>query len=169
MDCDAVALRGISLKELFLKVDELLSYSLSDSFNRVALRQQLAILDSEELARVIIFCLDSYDEINIVEFLNKVDMDQELHSNLRFLVAKYGPKYNQLWSMDVNEHGWKNIRYSVIQRAEDVLMLELFVYLYNGSILTIRDDAESILELASHLVEGVPESINSTLLINNLF
>jgi len=154
-DCANIISREISLEELFGKLDKILEYSLSYSLNRKDLISQIKLVDSMEFARIILFCLDNYELIDIVEFLEKVDMDKELFANIRFIIAKYGPRYQQLWDADVNEFGWKNVRHSIVKRSENNYMLEFKVFLNSGEIVIIQDDAESMIQLASSLVEGV--------------
>lgn len=153
-DCSKIILRDISLVELFTKLDKILEYSLSYSLNRLDLLKQIKIVDSVELARVILFCLDNFDLIDIAD-LEKLDIDKDLLSNIRYIISKYGPRYNQLRDADVNQFGWKNVRHSIVKRAENSYVLEFKVYLYNGEIVIIQDDAESMIQLASSLVEGV--------------
>ncbi|ODA39983.1 hypothetical protein [Desulfosporosinus sp. BG] len=154
-DCKALTLREISLKGLFLKVDELLEYTLTGYFDRRQLLEQIALLDSIEFARVVVFCLDVFETIDLTNFLDDKDIDNELSTNLRFLAAKYGPKYHQTLDEAINEYGWRNIRYSVIQNSDDSYLLEFNVYLSNGSEVIIRDDAESMLQLTSFLIDGL--------------
>lgn len=154
-DCANIISRGISLEELFGKLDKILEYSLSYSLNRKDLISQMKLVDSMEFARIILFCLDNYELIDIVEFLEKVDMNKDLFANIRFIIAKYGPRYQQLWDADVNEFGWNNVRHSIVKRSENNYMLEFKVFLNSGEIVIIQDDAESMIQLASSLVEGV--------------
>lgn len=153
-DCSNIISREISVEELFAKLDKILEYSLSFSLNRKDLWSQLKIVDSQEFARVILFCLDNFELIDIADF-EKLDIDKDLFANIRFIIAKYGPRYHQLWDADVNEFGWKHTRHSIVKIAENSYNLQFKVFLYSGETVIIQDDAESMIQLASSLVEGV--------------
>ena len=154
-DCAEIIASGVSLKELFRKLDKILEYSLSRSLNRNDLINQIRLVNSEVFARIIIACLDNYELIDIIQFLTEADIDKDLFDHIRFIVAKYGPRYHELWDADLNEFGWRHTRHSIVERSENNYMLEFKVYLYNGEIVTIQDDAESMIQLASSIVDGV--------------
>ena len=163
-DCNFILTRYDSLDSLFSNLDKLLEYSLKDSsLSKIGLYKQLEVFDSEELSRIIIFCLDGFS--SIVEFLEKIKIETKLLDNLRFIVSKYGPRYNQILECNMNEFGWNNIRNNIVQFGDDHYLLELKVYLNNNTTITVRDDAESMLQLASNIINGVSR-INKLVPIN---
>lgn len=152
--CKGIISENKNLDVLFAKLDNVLEYTLQDTFNKVELFRQLMVLGGADFASVIIFCFDKDDITEVLKHLEHVEIEQNLIEKLKFILAKFGPRYTKIIKRDFNKYGWRNAGHSIIHNGDSIL-LEFNITLNDDTILMFRDDPNSMLYLASVFVDGL--------------
>lgn len=156
--CERIVLENKNLNELFVNADRLLEYSLKNSFNFVQeeLFNQLEVLGGTDFARLLMFCFDAFDDFaESISLLRRVEINEELIEQMKFILAKYGPTYKKNKARDFNQYGWSFVRNNIVQAGQENFLLEVIIGLNNESIVICRDHPDSMLQLTLHVLEGL--------------
>jgi hypothetical protein len=145
---DSLALikKNKDLDKLFIDADNLIPYLLNENFSPYEFYKGLSILGGEEFFRLLIFSLRNFDNQEDFDELLDQGVNEEIINKLKYMVAKYKAKFQNLIDIENNPLGWSNLEPKTV-KIGNRNFLELEFILNNHSSFLIRDEPYQYIEL----------------------
>lgn len=86
------------------------------------MREQLEIIGGKSFSALTTFILGRNKHLNTISKLSQLDINKDLLSKFKILVAKFGPRYNMVKERIDNEHGWSNVEYNLYKVMRSIIL-----------------------------------------------